>query len=78
MANTVDDIASKAAGEATIDGIAAQVSKAYKVLHSEYRGVPIADVKGILWGYGNQVKDIQLRPHRGYIEPSLVTAAPAK
>ena len=47
MANTVDDIASKAAGEATIDGIAAQVSKAYKVLHSEYRGVPIADVKGI-------------------------------
>ena len=78
MANTVDDIASKAAGEATIDGIAAQVSKAYKVLHSEYRGVPIADVKGILWGYGNQVKDIQLRPHRGYIEPSLVTATPAK
>ncbi len=74
MANTVDDIASKAAGEATIDGIAAQVKKAYTVLHNEYRGVPIADVKGILWGYGNQVKDIQLRPHRGYIEPSLVTA----
>ena len=74
MANTVDDIAAKAAGEATIDGIAAQVRKAYKVLHDEYRGVPIADVKGILWGYGNQVKDITLRPHRGYIEPSLVTA----
>lgn len=74
MANTVDDIAAKAAGEATIDGIAAQVRKAYGVLHSEYRGVPIADVKGILWGYGNQVKDLQLRPHRGYIEPSLVTA----
>ena len=74
MANTVDDIASKAAGEATIDGIAAQVKKAYKILHNEYRGVPIGDVKGILWGYGNQVKDIQVRPHRGYIEPSLVTA----
>ncbi len=74
MADTVDDIASKAAGEASIDGIAAQVKKAYKILHNEYRGVPIADVKGILWGYGNQVKDIQLRPHRGYIEPSLVTA----
>ena len=74
MANTVDDIAAKAAGEATIDGIAAQVRKAYKVLHDEYRGVPIADVKGILWGYGNQVKGIELRPHRGYIEPSLVTA----
>ena len=74
MANTVDDIAAKAAGEATIDGIAAQVRKAYTILHSEYRGVPIADVKGILWGYGNQVKDIQVRPHRGYIEPSLVTA----
>ena len=78
MANTVDDIASKAAGEATIDGIASEVRKAYKILHNEYRGVPIADVKGILWGYGNQVEDIQLRPHRGYIEPSLVTAAPAK
>ena len=74
MANTVDDIASKAAGEATIDGIAAQVRKAYTILHNEYRGVPIADVKGILWGYGNQVKALQLRPHRGYIEPSLVTA----
>ena len=74
MANTVDDIASKAAGEATIDGIAAQVKKAYKILYNEYRGVPIGDVKGILWGYGNQVKDIQVRPHRGYIEPSLVTA----
>ena len=74
MANTVDDIAAKAAGEATIDGIAAQVRKAYEILHNEYRGVPIADVKGILWGYGNQVKDLQLRPHRGYIEPSLVTA----
>ena len=74
MANTVDDIAAKAAGEATIDGIAAQVRKAYTILHNEYRGVPIADVKGILWGYGNQVKDLQLRPHRGYIEPSLVTA----
>lgn len=74
MANTVDDIAAKAAGEATIDGIATQVRKAYKILHNEYRGVPIADVKGILWGYGNQVKNIQVRPHRGYIEPSLVTA----
>ena len=74
MANTVDDIAAKAAGEATIDGIAAQVRKAYKVLYDEYRGVPIADVKGILWGYGNQVKGIELRAHRGYIEPSLVTA----
>ena len=74
MANTVDDIAAKAAGEATIDGIAAQVRKAYTILHNEYRGVPIADVKGILWGYGNRVKDLQLRPHRGYIEPSLVTA----
>ena len=74
MANTVDDIAAKAAGEATIDGIAAQVRKAYTILHNEYRGVPIADVKGILWGYGNQVKDLQVRPHRGYIEPSLVTA----
>ncbi len=78
MADNVDDLARKAAGEATIDGIAAQVTKAYEVLHRDYRGVPIADVKGILWAYGNGVTGIRLRPHRGYIEPSLVTATPAK
>ncbi len=78
MADNVDDIAAAAAGKANIDDIAAEVKKAYKVLHNDYRGVPIADVKGVLWGYGNRVKDIRLRPHRGYIEPSLVTAVPAE
>ncbi len=78
MANNVDDLAKQAAGEATIDGIAAQVRKAYKILHGDYRGIPIADVNGILWGYGNGVDSISVRPHRGYIEPSLATATPAK
>lgn len=78
MADNVDDLARAAAGEATIDGIATQVRKAYQVLHDDYRGVPIADVKGILWAYGNGVAGIELRPHRGYIEPSLVTATPAQ
>lgn len=74
----MDDIARAAAGEASIDGIASQVARAYEVLHRDYRGVPIADVKGILWAYGNRVADIRLRPHRGYIEPSLATAVPAR
>ena len=78
LAENVDDIARKAAGEATIDGIAAQVRQAYKVIHGDYRGVPIANVNAVLWAYGNRVTGVELRPHRGYIEPSLVTATPAK
>lgn len=78
LADNVDDIAKAAAGEASIDGIAAQVARAYEVLHRDYRGVPIADVKGILWAYGNRAADIRVRPHRGYIEPSLATAVPAR
>jgi ABC-type transport system substrate-binding protein len=76
LANNIDELAAQAASEATVDGIAAKVIEAYNVLYRDYRGVPIADVKGILWAYGNQVTGIQLRPHRGYIEPSLVTATP--
>ncbi len=76
LANNIDELAAQAASEATVDGIAAKVIEAYNVLYRDYRGVPIADVKGILWAYGNQVTDIQVRPHRGYIEPSLVTVTP--
>lgn len=74
LADNVEDFSAKAAGAATIAGIASQVEKAYEVLHKDYRGVPIADVKGVLWAYGNQVGNLEVRPHRGFIEPSLSSA----
>lgn len=76
LANNVEDLSSSAAARATIAGIAEDVRKAYGVLYADYRGVPIADVKGVLWAYGNRVGDIQVAPHRGFIEPSLATATP--
>jgi peptide/nickel transport system substrate-binding protein len=36
--------------------------------------VPIANVSGILWAYGNQVGGITVAPHRGYLTPSFATA----
>jgi len=76
LADNVEDLSTKAAGEATIEGIAEQVEKAYEVLYKDYRGVPIADVKGVLWAYGNQVENVEVRPHRGFIESSLDSATP--
>jgi len=74
LADNVEELSVKAASEDTIDGIAGKVREAYEVLYKDYRGVPIADVKGVLWAYGNQVENVAVRPHRGFIEPSLSTA----
>jgi len=76
LADNVEELSTKASGEAAIEGIAEQVRKAYAVLHKDYRGVPIADIKGVLWAYGNRVENVEVRPHRGFIEPSLSTATP--
>ncbi len=78
LANNVEEIAKKAGSASTVEEIAQRVRKAYQVLYDDYRSVPIADVTGILWAYGNQVSDVHVRPHRGFIEPSLGTATLAR
>jgi ABC-type transport system substrate-binding protein len=74
LANNVEEFAKKAAEGRTVEEIAQIVEKAYQVLYKDYRGIPIADVSGTLWAYGNQVVDVKVRPFRGYITPSLATA----
>ncbi len=74
----MDDYVKKASSATTAEEIGRIVQDAYHVLYNEYRGVPIADVDGVLWAYGNQVASVQVRPHRGYIEPTLNTAVRAK
>ncbi|MBI2359781.1 MAG: ABC transporter substrate-binding protein [Deltaproteobacteria bacterium] len=74
LADNVEDVAKKAVAGRSVEEIAQTVEKAYQILYKEYRSVPIADVSGTLWAYGNQVADVRVRPHRGYITPSLATA----
>lgn len=78
LANNVEELAQKAAAGRTVEEIAQTVEKAYRILHNDYRSVPIADVSGTLWAYGNQVADVKVRPHRGYVTPSLAAATPAR
>ena len=47
------------------------MNEAYHIVYNDYRGVPLADVDGVLWGVGNQAKDVMVTPHRGYLQPSL-------
>jgi peptide/nickel transport system substrate-binding protein len=74
----LDEHVKKAASAKTVEEIAQVVREGYAQLHKEYMGVPIADVDGVLWAYGKRVASVQVRPHRGYIEPSLGTAEPVK
>lgn len=78
LANNVEELSKKAAEGRTVEEIAQIVEKAYQVLYKDYRGIPIADVSGTLWAYGNQVVDVKVRPFRGYITPSLATATAAR
>lgn len=74
----LDEYARRADAATSVEEIAKIVQEAYHVLYKDFRGVPIADVDGVLWAHGKRVAEVQLRPHRGYIEPSLGTAVPAR
>lgn len=78
LANNVEELAKNAAAGRTVEEITQTVEKAYQILYKDYRSVPIADVSGTLWAYGNQVAGVKVRPLRGYITPSLATATAAR
>lgn len=78
LANNVEEFSKKAAAGRSVEEIAKTVQQAYQVLYKDYRGVPIADVSGTLWAYGNQVAEVKVRAHRGYITPSLGMAVPTR
>lgn len=74
LADDVDDLYQATQKAATVKEIAALTERAFRKIYSDYRSVPIANVSGVLWAYGNHVGDIKVAPHRGYITPSLATA----
>lgn len=78
LANNVEDLSKKAAEGRSVEEIAHLVDRAYETIYRDFRSVPIADVSGTLWAYGNQLADIKVRAHRGYITPSLATAIPGR
>jgi len=74
LAEDVDDLYAATQTAGTVKEIADLTEKAFRKIYSDYRSIPIADVAGILWAYGNQIGDITVAPHRGYITPSIATA----
>lgn len=74
LADNVDDLYAATQKAGTVKEIADLTEKAFRKIYSDYRSVPIANVAGILWAYGNQVGDITVAPHRGYLTPSFATA----
>jgi ABC-type transport system substrate-binding protein len=71
LAGNVEDHYAKASKAGSVEEIAGLVKEAYHVIYNEHRGIPLADVDGVLWALGNQAKDVVLTPYRGYIQPSL-------
>lgn len=72
----LDNYVTRAGSAKTVEEVGNIVQDAYRVAYKDFRGVPLVNVDGVLWGYGKRVAGVQVRPHRGYIEPSLNTASP--
>lgn len=74
LAENVDDLYAATQKAGTVEEIAQLTEKAFRQIYADYRSVPIANVSGVLWAYGNQVGGITVAPHRGYVTPSFATA----
>lgn len=70
-----DDYVKRTEAATTVDEIAKIVQEGYRAVYNDYQGIPIANADVILWAYGKRVGGIQIRPHRGFIEPSLASAS---
>ena len=73
LAGDVDSYYEKAGKARDVKQIDKLVSDAYHVIYKEYRGIPLADVDGVVWAIGNQAADVAVNPHRGYLQPSLAS-----
>lgn len=71
LADNVDDYYVKASKAGSVEEIDKLVKDAYHIVYNDYRGIPLADVDGVIWALGNQAKDVTITPHRGYLHPSL-------
>jgi ABC-type transport system substrate-binding protein len=71
LAGNVDGHYAKARKAGSVKEIADLVNDAYHIIYNDYRGIPLADVDGVIWALGNQAKDVTMTPHRGYMHPSL-------
>jgi len=71
LAGNVDDLYTKASKAGSVKKIASLVNDAYHIIYNDYRGIPLADIDGVVWALGNQAKGVTVTPHRGYMQPSL-------
>lgn len=71
LAGNVDGHYTKASKAGSVKEIAKLVNDAYHIIYNDYRGIPLADVDGVIWALGNRAKDVTMTPHRGYLHPSL-------
>jgi ABC-type transport system substrate-binding protein len=79
LAPNVDDITSRAERATSIEQLSAGVTEAFTVLHSDYRNVPIAHIKGFFWAYGNQMGSVQVLPYLSQaLSATLWTAEPTR
>ncbi len=79
LAPNVDDLAAQAESARTIEEMTDKVKQAFGVLHRDYRNVPIAHVKGIVWAYGNQLGSVRVIPTLSQaLAATLWTATPAR
>jgi peptide/nickel transport system substrate-binding protein len=71
LAGNVDEYYAKTQMARSVEEIDKLVNDAFHIIYNDYRGVPLADVNGIIWALGNQAAGVTVTPHRGYLHPSL-------
>ena len=71
LAGNVDDHYAKASKAGSVEEIDRLVKDAMHIVYNDYRGIPLADVDGVLWALGNQARDVVMTPYRGYMQPNL-------
>lgn len=71
LSPNMDEYFTRASEAPTVEEIGKAVQEGYHVVYDNYRSVPIANVSGALWAYGNSLAgvNITILPLRGFIAP---------
>jgi len=76
--NTAHDATLAAEAATSLDAMVVEVQRAFRILYDDYRNVPIANIPGSLWAYGNGLEKVDPQPSlSSAIQTSLWEAVPA-
>jgi len=76
--NTAHDATLAAEAATSLDAMVVEVQRAFRILYDDYRHVPIANIPGSLWAYGNGLEKVDPQPSlSSAIQTSLWEAVPA-